>query len=456
MEYQFEIVAIIAVVVMVALGLAFASNRAEQVEPSSSRKKAQKTNKDQKQKPSKKNKSSKASKNVKEVVFGAKDGKRVQPEDEDESMLELIQGTSKYYAKEAKEAAAALKKAAQTEVTQVKKAVQKKLQPEEHEDNSSYVAVNRSRKAKTAADQADTTTGDAKNVADQAGKKNKGDNEADGERKRRAKPFLKSDIPPPREARKPGDKPRTRRERPDSESDGATGASDDNNERPRRQRAPRSDSDSNTEASSEGDEDRRPRQPRGPPKEPRERKPREVQPLPAPLAVTSDDTPSLDAMLGAITSHYGTTVQKNLFTALAEKEKDRTRTKRRDITSATGRSILIGILSYLPLRDIASLARVNNFFSKFTRDDQLWKNLCQRDFKLKFGKGSERKKFKPIYRDEFDKAHGRVKPAAQNAAAKVQKQDAPAAAAPVVAREDAADTKPAGQKKSAKKPKVDS
>jgi len=452
MENQFGIVAIIAVVIIVALGLAFASNRAEQVkESSSSRKKAQKTPKEQKQKASKKNKSSKGSKNVQNVVFGSKDGKN-QPENEDESMLELIQGTSKYYAKEAKEAAAALKKQIQSDVVQGKKQVQKKVQQlvDDHEDNAAYVAVNRSRKVKNAGEQSDSNG----NV-DQAGKKNnKGDsnnNEADGtERKRKQKPFLKSEIPPPREARKPGDKPRTRRERPASEGEHDQSGSNDDNERPRRrERLP---TDSNDEAvNADGEEDRRPRQPRGPPKEPRERKPREVQPLPAPLQVTADDSLSLDAMLGAITSHYGTTVQKNLFTALAEKEKDRTRTKRREITSATGRSILIGILSYLPLRDIANLARVNNFFSKLTRDDQLWKNLCQRDFGMKFGKGSERKKFKPVYRDEFDKAHGR-KPAGQNNN-KNQKQDTVAvAAAPIV--EQVAEKK-VDAKKSQKKPRAD-
>jgi len=423
MESYYGLVAALIVVVIVALGLASASNRAEVVKDE--RKKNQKSSKDNKQKSSKqKSKSNKNSKKGQDVptdiVFGSKNGKN-QDDDDDQSMLELIQGTSKYYAKEAKEAA--LRKIQNEKVESKKQSKDKKTQQkqvvEESDDNSAYVSVKRSKKP---TQDAAAITADADDSSvDQAGKKGKKEGDAnaaqapaqnagapEGQQKRK-KAFLKSDVPPPREKKLGEKQPRQRRE--NSNFDGPEFA--ENGERaqrpPRQARPPRQEGDAEPSLDENGNE-----RPRREPREPREpRPPRVFQAIPAPLTATQEDIPSLDDMLGALTSHYGTTVKRNFFSSFLDKEADRTRTKKNGLrVSASGREILIDIMSYLQPSDLARLSRVNQFLSKFTRDAQVWKNLCVRDYGLKIGKADHRK-FKSVYRDELDKSKGR-KPTSQN------------------------------------------
>jgi len=393
------------------LGLAVASNRAEESKQSTGRsQKGQLRSAKEKSRPRRRG----SKKPVKDLKFEAYEG---EAEDEDESMIELIQGTLKHAAKEAKEAAKKQLQTARSEAERVTKTTKqsskkKSTNVDGEEDNSEYVLI-KSRKAKSDKDQAAATastsnTDSASDVEPTTGSASTSISANIGKEARVRKPrktdqqaaFFKTDIPPPR---KPGDRPprgerREQERRPRDENatgdaanpnsanyDAANNASGDER-RPRRNRPPRQEGE-NADPNVPHDGEALPQRP---PREPREpRKPRELQQIPAPLSVGSTDGPSLDDMLGAISNFYGTTVRKNFFSGME-------------------RETLIKIITeYLTIHDIYTLSQVNHFLSKFTRDQTVWKTLCIRDFNLNFSKRSLDKKFKPIYRDEFEKLHGK-------------------------------------------------
>jgi len=128
---------------------------------------------------------------------------------------------------------------------------------------------------------------------------------------------------------------------------------------------------------------------------PRERKPREyVAPPSGPY-----EPASLDDMLKAISSFYGTsaTPKKSFFADIPK-------------------SALFKILRSLPLKDLLKLTLVNHFLLKtINKDDKLWRSLCERDFKMKFDKKDEKKRFKQVYVEEYKKAKQpkQPKPAAE-------------------------------------------
>lgn len=457
MELNFVIL-VIVIVIVVALGLAFVSNRAEQPRQLDDRRK-QRTPKTKE--PKTRTRTRGAKKAVKDVRFGSVDGR---VENEDESMVELIQGTMKQAAQDAKDEAKKRLQAAKNEVKNVSNTATKKAKNAaaavsaalDVEDDSEYVEVKaKVRKPKTEdstinADSSQPTGRGRKSRKDGAEPAADSNEDATSpvERRRERKrnsAFFKSEIPVAPE-RKPGDRPprqpradgtfapreprefrepreprepRQPREPREPRTDGIP--EDGVISEERRDRRSRRDGD-NTEQ--DGDRPRQPREPREP------RKPREVQQIPVPLSAGAADAPSLDDMLGAISNFYGTTSSKNFFSGMK-------------------REILIRIISLLSVKDIATLSQVNHFLSKFTRDDAIWKALCVRDFNLNFGKKSERKKFKPIYRDEFEKLHGKKQSTGRRAKSDVApvppvntatKEDAPVTAndvASVVPAEDA-------------------
>jgi len=416
MELNFVIL-VIVIVIVVALGLAFVSNRAEQPRQLDDRRK-QRTPRTKE--PKTRTRTRGAKKAVKDVRFGSVDGR---VENEDESMVELIQGTMKQAAQDAKDEAKKRLQSAKNEVKNVSKTATKKAKNAaaavsaalDVEDDSEYVEVKpkaRKPKSEESTINADSSqqTGKGrkprKDGTDAAAAESNEDATSPVERRRERKKnsaFFKSEVPVAPE-RKPGDRPprqpradgtfapreprefrepreprepRQPREPREPRTDGLP--EDGVISEERRDRRSRRDGDNMEQ---DGDRPRQPREPREP------RKPREIQQIPVPLSAGAADAPSLDDMLGAISNFYGTTSSKNFFSGMK-------------------REILIRIISLLSVKDIATLSQVNHFLSKFTRDDAIWKSLCVRDFNLNFGKKSERKKFKPIYRDEFEKLHGK-------------------------------------------------
>jgi len=95
------------------------------------------------------------------------------------------------------------------------------------------------------------------------------------------------------------------------------------------------------------------------------------------------EAPSIDEMLKAISSFYGTSTKEHFFSKLPK-------------------LAVFKILQFLIVRDVVALSRVNHFFNKMCRDDKLWKFLCERDFKKKFSdKDNGKKRFKVVYKDEY-------------------------------------------------------
>jgi len=131
-----------------------------------------------------------------------------------------------------------------------------------------------------------------------------------------------------------------------------------------------------------------PRQNR-PPRKPREDRPPREAPQPPPRPLSGPYEPaSLDDMLSAISSHYGPKPKEN-FAKLPP-------------------PVLFRLLRLLTVRDIIALSKVNHFLNKISRDDRMWRNFCEKDFKMKFSnKVDSKKRFKNIYRDEYLKSKGK-------------------------------------------------
>jgi len=95
------------------------------------------------------------------------------------------------------------------------------------------------------------------------------------------------------------------------------------------------------------------------------------------------EAPSIDDMLKAISTFYGTSAKEHFFSKLPK-------------------LAVFKILQFLLVRDIVALSRVNHFFNKMCRDDKLWKFLCERDFKKKLSeKDVGKKRFKAVYKDDY-------------------------------------------------------
>ena len=142
-------------------------------------------------------------------------------------------------------------------------------------------------------------------------------------------------------------------------------------------RKPRNENNEGQEVNAEGEE-RQPREPRKP-REPRE--PRE----PAPIRNTAFEAGNLDDMLSALTNFYGTTKQEYGFKKLDKK-------------------ILLRILRLLPLKDLATLSKVDHFFhSNIIKTQSLWSSLLLRDFGIqeKAGNKNNSKNPRQLYKQKY-------------------------------------------------------
>jgi len=101
---------------------------------------------------------------------------------------------------------------------------------------------------------------------------------------------------------------------------------------------------------------------------------------PPPIRNTGLEAASLDDMLNAITSFYPANIFQQRF---------------------SDPKILIRILSFLPLKNIIALSFVDRFFHGFIkREEQVWRNLCRRDFGLN-NKLPNSKSFKHTYKVSY-------------------------------------------------------
>jgi len=144
-------------------------------------------------------------------------------------------------------------------------------------------------------------------------------------------------------------------------------------------------SDKETKEPKEGSSDqKRERKPRGPPRERDPNRPprapglgRGTPRLPPPIRNTGLEPASLDDMLNAITNYYPANIFQQRF---------------------GDPKILIRIFSYLPFKAIKALTHVDRFFHSFIkREDNIWRDLCRRDFGLT-SKLPAAKNFKQTYK----------------------------------------------------------
>jgi len=99
--------------------------------------------------------------------------------------------------------------------------------------------------------------------------------------------------------------------------------------------------------------------------------------LPPPIRNTGLEPASLDDMLNAITNYYPANIFQQRF---------------------GDPKILIRIFSYLPFKAIKALTHVDRFFHSFIkREDNIWRDLCRRDFGLT-SKLPAAKNFKQTYK----------------------------------------------------------
>jgi hypothetical protein len=107
---------------------------------------------------------------------------------------------------------------------------------------------------------------------------------------------------------------------------------------------------------------------------------------PPPIVNTGLEPASLDDMLSAITHYYAEA--PNIFKKLPVQA-------------------LVHILSFLPLKDLITLARVNKFFAGIIKKEQkLWKALCLRDFGIT-KQPPNSKTWKNTYKTAYQQAHPR-------------------------------------------------
>jgi len=143
-------------------------------------------------------------------------------------------------------------------------------------------------------------------------------------------------------------------------------------------------SDKESKETKESSTDQKPKGPRGPPRERDPNRPprapglgRGAPRLPPPIRNTGLEPASLDDMLNAITNYYPPNIFQQRF---------------------GDPKILIRILSYLPFKTIVVLTYVDRFFHSFIkREDNIWRDLCRRDFGLN-SKLPATKNFKQTYK----------------------------------------------------------
>jgi len=178
-------------------------------------------------------------------------------------------------------------------------------------------------------------------------------------------------------------------------------------DKPRKKREPREPPKEGAEATEGQDKAERPfrafgrGRPVGEDGQPRPFVPRE----PAPVRNTNYDVASLDEMLTAITSFYGASQHENVFKKLDKK-------------------LLVKVLGYLSVKDIAKVARVDHFLQSATKTQSLWVNLNARDFGVAVSSDKKSEKTpRQIYKQHHQQKYGAVKDKKPKQPATNNKQD---------------------------------
>jgi len=297
----------------------------------------------------------------------------VETEDEEHTMLQFLRGTQEQIAKERKEENR--KKARLEKKILEKNPAEDNSESSEEEGDEEYIIIKKKKKGgffkpgvfkQIKAEQVKETE---EAELEEANKPKKGKRKAEGEKSQESAPEKEK-------------KPKTK------EGDKPSGE-----QRPKKVRAPAKEGETE-ENKVEGEDGEKPKRASGALRGGRgggrggsfaPRKPREyVAPPSGPY-----EPASLDDMLTAISSFYGTsaTPKKSFFNDIP-------------------RPALFKILRSLPLKDLLKLTLVNHFLLKtISKDDKLWRLLCERDFKLKFSsdKKDEKKRFRQVYVEEYKK-----------------------------------------------------
>jgi len=318
----------------------------------------------------------------------------VETEDEEHTMLQFLRGTQEQIAKERKEENR--KKARLEKKILEKNPAEDTSESSEEEGDEEYIII---KKKKTA--EKEKKEGDKKGKKKENNKKKGGFFKPGVFKQIKAEQVKESEEAELEEANKPkkgkrkAEGEKSQESAPEKEKKPKTKEGDkpSGEQRPRKVRAPAKEGETE-ENKVEGEDGEKPQRASGALRGGRgggrggsfaPRKPREyVAPPSGPY-----EPASLDDMLTAISSFYGTsaTPKKSFFNDIP-------------------RPALFKILRSLPLKDLLKLTLVNHFLLKtISKDDKLWKLLCERDFKLKFSsdKKDEKKRFRQVYVEEYKK-----------------------------------------------------
>lgn len=376
----------VIVVILVSLGLALLSNKAEEKEVKKP-KKQPKTDSTKKKKKS----SNKVVKN--QVAFKAHGG---EDEDVDRTMLEFLRGTEEFKLKEARDEKMKKARADKKHLEQVAATNKKEKQPKQvvvadsDEGEVEYVLIKRkkptdnkpetteTKKSKKKADSKVAPVGVV--VAPEKGGKlgkGKGKNFFKKETLLALKNPIQGEAPVEEETGrkgKKGGKPTENVEAVQNQEVKKTEGGEVVEPKRRRNVGPRQYQEGeNVEGGEQRERAFRPP------------KPREA-PLPPPKPMGGPyEAASLDDMLSAISTHYGAKPKKeNFFSKLPAR-------------------VVYSILHKLNVRDLVALSKVNAYLNKFCRDDKLWRFFFEQDFKAKLAPG--KKRIKNIYKEEYLKTH---------------------------------------------------
>lgn len=304
----------------------------------------------------------------------------VEAEDEEHTMLQFLRGTQEQIAKERKEENR--KKARLEKKILEKNPAEENSESSEEEGDEEYIIIKKKKKAA----EKEKKEGDKKGKKKENNKKKGGFFKPGVFKQIKAEQVKESEEAELEEANKPkkgkrkAEGEKSQESAPEKEKKPKTKEGDkpSGEQRPRKVRAPAKEGETE-ENKVEGEDGEKPQRASG-----ALRGGEYVAPPSGPY-----EPASLDDMLTAISSFYGTsaTPKKSFFNDIP-------------------RPALFKILRSLPLKDLLKLTLVNHFLLKtISKDDKLWKLLCERDFKLKFSsdKKDEKKRFRQVYVEEYKK-----------------------------------------------------
>jgi hypothetical protein len=320
----------------------------------------------------------------------------VETEDEEHTMLQFLRGTQEQIAKERKEENR--KKARLEKKILEKNPAEDNSESSEEEGDEEYIIIKKKKKA-----------AEKEKKEDKKGKKKESKKKGGffkpgvfkqikAEQVRETEEAELEEANKPKKGKRKAEGEKSQESAPDKEKKPKTKEGGDKptgEQRPKKIRAPKEgETEENKENVLEGEDGDKPKRASGAFRGGRgggrggsfaPRKPREyVAPPSGPY-----EPASLDDMLTAISSFYGTSA-----------------TPKKSFFSDIPRPALFKILRSLPLKDLLKLTLVNHFLLKtISKDDKLWRLLCERDFKLKFSsdKKDEKKRFRQVYVDEYKK-----------------------------------------------------